>query len=201
MEEHTRQHRRVKVSLPVTIKTEEETLERVTYNISPDGAFIRGLSPLELHEVIDMIISGPDRRIVVKAKVVWSSTQVPPEQDMPRGMGVEFIKISAEDRKFISSLISNSDFAVYLKSASSDEEEVRESLTEEQLEEEEKEKEEDVNNPAQGPPRKCPRGHKHLSWSADEDYLFCWDCNKEYSLAECRDPKNAGSSGGIDSED
>jgi len=201
MEEHTRQHRRVKVSLPVTIKTEEETLERVTYNISPDGAFIRGLSPLELHEVIDMIISGPDRRIVVKAKVVWSSTQVPPEQDMPRGMGVEFIKISDEDRKFISSLISNSDFAVYLKSASSDEEEVRESLTEEQLEEEEKEKEEDVNNPAQGPPRKCPRGHKHLSWSADEDYLFCWDCNKEYSLAECRDPKNAGSSGGIDSED
>jgi hypothetical protein len=201
MEEHTLQHRRVKVSLPVTIKTEEETLERVTYNISPDGAFIRGLSPLELHEVIDMIISGPDRRIVVKAKVVWSSTQVPPEQDMPRGMGVEFIKISDEDRKFISSLISNSDFAVYLKSASSDEEEVRESLTEEQLEEEEKEKEEDVNNPAQGPPRKCPRGHKHLSWSADEDYLFCWDCNKEYSLAECRDPKNAGSSGGIDSED
>ena len=199
MEEHTRQHLRVKVSLPVTINTGEETLERVTYNISPDGAFIRGLSPLELHEVIDMIISAPDRRIAVKARVVWSSTQVPPEQDMPRGMGAEFIKISDEDRKFISSLISDRDFAVYMKSASSDEYEGQESLTEEQLEEEEKE--EDANNPAQGPPKKCPRGHKHLSWSADEDNLFCWDCNKEYSLAECRDPKNAGSSGGVDSED
>jgi hypothetical protein len=199
MEEHTRQHLRVKVSLPVTINTGEETLERVTYNISPDGAFIRGLSPLELHEVIDMIISAPDRRIAVKARVVWSSTQVPPEQDMPRGMGAEFIKISDEDRKFISSLISDRDFAVYMKSASSDEYEGQESLTEEQLEEEEKE--EDANNPAQGPPKKCPRGHKHLSWSADEDYLFCWDCNKEYSLAECRDPKNSGSSGGVDSED
>ena len=199
MEEHTRQHRRVKVSLPVTINTGEETLERVTYNISPDGAFIRGLSPLELHEVIDMIISAPDRRIAIKARVVWSSTQVPPEQDMPRGMGAEFIKISDEDRKFISSLTSDRDFAVYLKSASSDEYERQESLTEEQPEEEEKE--EDANNPAQGPSKKCPRGHKHLSWSADEDYLFCWDCNKEYSLAECRDPKNAGSSGGVDSED
>jgi len=199
MEEHTRQHRRVKVSLPVTINTGEETLERVTYNISPDGAFIRGLSPLELHEVIDMIISAPDRRIAIKARVVWSSTQVPPEQDMPRGMGAEFIKISDEDRKFISSLTSDRDFAVYLKSASSDEYEGQESLTEEQPEEEEKE--EDANNPAQGPSKKCPRGHKHLSWSADEDYLFCWDCNKEYSLAECRDPKNAGSSGGVDSED
>jgi hypothetical protein len=197
MEEHTRQHLRVKVSLPVTINTGEETLERVTYNIRPDGAFIRGLSPLELHEVIDMIISAPDRRIAVKARVVWSSTQVAPEQDMPRGMGAEFIKISDEDRKFISSLISDRDFAVYMKSASSDEYEGQESLTEEQLEEEE----EDANNPAQGPPKKCPRGHKHLSWSADEDYLFCWDCNKEYSLAECRDPKNAGSSGGVDSGD
>ena len=185
--------------MPVTIKTEKETLERVTYNISPDGAFIRGLSPLELHEVIDMIISDPDRRIAVKARVVWSSTQVPPEQDMPRGMGVEFIKISDEDRKFISSFISDRDFPVYLESAASDEDESPESLTKEQLVEEENE--ENANDPAQEPLKKCPQGHKHLSWSADEDYLFCWDCNKKYSLAECRDPKNAGSSGGIDSED
>ena len=199
MEEHKRQHRRAKVSLPVTIKIEEEILERVTYNISPDGAFIRGQSPLELHEVIDMIIIAPDRRIEVKARVVWSSTQVPPEQDMPRGMGVEFIKISDEDRKFIFSFISDPDFVVYLKSAASDADEVPESFTEEQLVE--KEKEEDTNNPAQEPPKKCPQGHKHLSWSADEDYLFCWDCNRQYSLAECRDPKNALSSGGIDSED
>jgi uncharacterized protein (TIGR02266 family) len=191
MEEHTRQHRRAKVSLPVTIETEQETLERITYNISPDGAFIRGQSPLELHEVIDMIISGPDRRITVKARVVWSSNQVPPEQDMPRGMGVEFIKISDEDRKFISSFISDRDFAVYLKSAASDKDESPESLKEEQLVEEEKGK--DESTPAQEPPKKCPRGHKHLSWSADEDYLFCWDCNKEYSLAECRDQENAGS--------
>ena len=199
MEEHKRQHSRAKVSLPVTIKIEEEILERVTYNISPDGAFIRGQSPLELHEVIDMIIIAPDRRIEVKARVVWSSTQVPPEQDMPRGMGVEFIKISDEDRKFISSFISDPDFVVYLKSAASDEDEVPESFTEQQLVEEEKE--EDTNNPAQEAPKKCPQGHKHLSWSADEDYLFCWDCNRQYSLAECRDPKNALSSGGIDSED
>ena len=199
MEEHKRQHRRAKVSLPVTIKTEEETLERVTYNISPDGTFIRGQSPLELHEVINIIISGPDRPIEVKARVAWSSNQVPPEQDMPRGMGVEFIKISDEDQQFISSFISDHDFAVYLKSAASDEDERPESLTEEQLLEEEKK--EEANNPAQEPPKKCPQGHKHLSWSADEDYLFCWDCNRQYSLAECRDPKNAGSSGGIDSED
>ena len=46
MEEEGRQHQRAKVSWPVTIQTEEGTIERAIYNISPDGAFISGLSPL-----------------------------------------------------------------------------------------------------------------------------------------------------------
>ena len=105
MEKGVRQHQRAKVSWPVTIQTAEGTIERVTYNISPHGAFIRGLSPLELHEVVDMTISGPDQFITVKARVVWSSNQIPPGEDMPRGMGVEFINISAEHRELISSLV------------------------------------------------------------------------------------------------
>ncbi|MGB6376595.1 MAG: PilZ domain-containing protein, partial [Syntrophobacteria bacterium] len=71
MEEDGRQHQRAKVSWPVTIQTEEGTIERATYNISPHGAFISGLSPLELHEVVDITISGPDHPITVKARVVW----------------------------------------------------------------------------------------------------------------------------------
>jgi hypothetical protein len=186
MEEHTRHHRRVKVSWPVTIITEEGIIERITYNISPNGAFIRGLSPLELHEVVDMTVDGPDHSITVKARVVWSSRQAPPEKDMPRGMGVEFVKISDEDREFLVSFCSDHDFALYLESAASDEDEGPDTLFEEQLVKGEKGKE--ANNPGQAPPKKCPSGHKHLSWSADEDYLFCWDCNKKYSLAECLDP-------------
>jgi hypothetical protein len=195
MEEHTRQHRRAKVSLPVTIKTEEETLERLTYNISPDGAFIRGLSPLELHEVIDMIIGGPDRRITVKARVVWSSTQAPPDEDMPRGMGVEFIKISDEDREIISSFVSRHDFAVDLESSVSDEDEEEQSLIEEQLVEEDTG---DMNKTALGSPKKCPCGHVHISWSADEDYVFCWDCNRKYTLVECFGSQKGSSS--VDTE-
>ena len=199
MEEHAREHRRAKVSWPVTIHAEEGIIERVTYNISPNGAFIRGLSPLELHEVVYMTVGSPDHSITVKARVVWSSSQVPPEKDMPRGMGVEFIKISDEDREFIFSFCSGHDFALYLESGASDKHEGPETLFKEQLVEGEKER--DAHNPGQQPPKKCARGHKHLSWSADEDYLFCWDCNKKYSLAECRNPKNADSSGGIDSKD
>ena len=186
MEEERRQHQRGKVSWSVTIQTEEGTIERATYNISPDGVFIRGLSPLELHEVVDMTISGPDHPITVKARVVWSSSQVPPKEDMPRGVGVEFINISDEDREIISSFVAGLDFAVYLKSSTSDEDEKsiieEQSLIEEQPVEEEKEYR---NQPTLGPPKKCPYGHVHISWSMGDDHIVCWDCNTKYSVLEC----------------
>jgi uncharacterized protein (TIGR02266 family) len=195
MDKESRQRLRVKVAWPVTIQTEEGTIERVTYNISPDGAFIRGLSPLELHEVVDMSISGPGFPITVKARVVWSSNQAPPDEDTPRGVGVEFIKISDEDREIISSFISRLDFAVYLESSVSDIDAEEQGLLEEQLVEEDKE---DVNKPALVPPKKCPCDHVHISWSADEDYVFCWDCNRKYSFVECFGSQKGSSS--VDTE-
>jgi len=197
MEEERRQNPRASVSWPVTIQTEEGTIERATYNISPDGAFIRGLSPLELHEVVDMTFSGPDHPITVKARVVWSSSQVPPQEDMPRGVGVEFINISDEDREIISSFVAGLDFAVYLKSPTSDEDEKVQSLIKEQTSIGEQsligkqpaaEEKEHMKKPTLGPPKKCPCGHVHISWSMGDDHIFCWDCNRKYSVSECFQP-------------
>jgi hypothetical protein len=192
MEEEGRQHQRAKVSWPVTIQTEEGTIERATYNISPDGAFIRGLSPLELHEVVDMTISGPEHPIKVRARVVWSSNQIPPDEDMPRGVGVEFINISDEHREIISSLVSAD-----MESSGSDEAEKVQSLIKEQsLREEEifieeqpvEEEKEDIKKPTLGPPKKCPDGHRHISWTLGDDHIFCWDCNRKYPLLACFQP-------------
>ena len=195
MEEEGRQHKRAEVNWPVTIHTEEGTIERATYNISPDGAFIRGLSPLELHKVVDMVISGPQHSITVKARVVWTSSQVPPKEDMPRGVGVEFINISDEHQEIISSFISRRDFAMYLESPISVEVEEEQSLIEEQSVEEERD---DIKKSAVVPPRKCPHGHVHISWSADEDYVVCWDCNRKYTLIECFGTETGSSS--VDTE-
>jgi uncharacterized protein (TIGR02266 family) len=188
MEEERRQHQRAKVSWSVTIQTEEGTIERATYNISPDGAFIRGLSPLELHEVVDMTFSGPDHPITVKARVVWTSSQVPPKEDMPRGVGVEFINISDEDREIISSFVAGIDFAMYLDSPTSDEDAKVQSLIKEEslIEEQPVEKaKEDMKKSTLGPPKKCPDGHNHISWSMGDDHIFCWDCNQRYPLLAC----------------
>ena len=186
MEEEGRQHQRAKVSWPVTIQTEEGTIERATYNISPDGAFIRGLSPLELHEVVDITISDPDHPITVKARVVWSSNQIPPDEDMPHGVGVEFINISDEHREIISSRVSED-----IESSGPDEDEKMQSLTNEQslIEEQPVEEEkEDMKKPTLGPPKKCPCGHVHISWSMGDDHIFCWDCNQRYPLLACFRP-------------
>jgi hypothetical protein len=80
-----------------------------------------------LHEVVGLTVLSPDRPIKSKARVVWSRSEFPQGagEDMPRGMGVEFIKISNEDRVFISSFISDLDFVVYLQSAAADEDEHR----------------------------------------------------------------------------
>jgi hypothetical protein len=194
MEKEGRQHQRGKVSWPVTIETEEGTIERATYNISPDGAFISGLSRLELHEVVDMTFSGPDHPITVKAKVVWTSSQVPPKEDMPRGVGVQFINISDEDREIISSFVAGLDFAMYLEFPTSDEDAKVQSLIKEQTSIEEQtveEEKEDMKKSTLGPPKKCPDGHNHISWSMGDDHIFCWDCNQRYPLLACFQPQES----------
>ena len=198
MEEERRQHPRTRVNWPITIQTEEGTIERATYNISPNGAFIRGLSPLELHEVVDITASGPEHPITVKARVVWSSNQIPPHEDMPRGVGVEFINISDEHREIISSLASED-----LESSGLDEDEKVQSLTKEQslieeqsLVEEQpvEKKKKDMKKSTLGPPKKCPDGHNHISWSMGDDHIFCWDCNRRYALLACFQPPESSSS-------
>lgn len=153
-----RRNPRDRVNWPVSIQTQAGTLERVAYNISPDVSFISGHSSLEPKEIVGMTIRSPGSPMKIKARVVWSRRQVRPEEDMPHGVGVKFIDISDLDREFISSFISGSDFALYLEPSISDDHGKR--LIEEGILEEKKK---GNNEPAQGPPQRCPRGHKQTS--------------------------------------
>jgi hypothetical protein len=48
-----------------------------------------------------MSINSPEKSLHVKAEVVWSNIYGPDDEINPRGMGVRFLKISSQDRKFI----------------------------------------------------------------------------------------------------
>jgi hypothetical protein len=46
-------------------------------------------------------ISNSEHPITAKAEVVWSNRWGPDDEITPRGMGVRFVKISSEARKFV----------------------------------------------------------------------------------------------------
>ena len=98
-----RAYPRAKLKWPVAIKTEEGSTEGVTRNITPDGCFITCRRPLRLNVVFDLTIRIPNSKSSIEAKVevVWSNIYGPDDEITPRGMGVRFIKISSEARKFI----------------------------------------------------------------------------------------------------
>jgi uncharacterized protein (TIGR02266 family) len=103
MSEERRVYPRAKIKWPVKVKTDKETMDGVTSDVTPNGLFIHCNKPLRLNMVFEMAISIPnsEHSITAKAEVVWSNRWGPDDEISPRGMGVRFVKITSEARKFI----------------------------------------------------------------------------------------------------
>ena len=95
---------RVKIKWPVTVRTDQGSMDGVTLDLGTDGAFVLCAHPLKLNEVFDMVITAPDQPIEAKAEVIWSNIYGPNDNITPRGMGVRFLKISGEHRRVIAKL-------------------------------------------------------------------------------------------------
>jgi c-di-GMP-binding flagellar brake protein YcgR len=78
-------------------------MDGVTWDVSPNGLFIRCAKPLRLHELCGLTIEvpGEERSLVARAEVVWSNIHGQDDEITPRGMGVRFLQISGEDRQTI----------------------------------------------------------------------------------------------------
>ena len=92
---------RVKIKWPVTVKTAEGSMDGVTLDLGPDGAFVSCAKPARLNEVVDIIINAPDQPIEAKAEVIWSNIYGPDGDISPRGMGLRFLEICGEHRRVI----------------------------------------------------------------------------------------------------
>jgi len=103
MADNQRGYPRADIKWPVVVKSDKRTIEGVTSNVTPNGVFIHCQQPLRLNEVFDMDISipGSDQSLKAKAEVIWSNRYGPNDDISPRGMGVRFLRISSEARKFI----------------------------------------------------------------------------------------------------
>lgn len=85
----------------------EDNLLAQTVNISGGGVFIRTNEPLDLEEEFYLKLHIPDGEepVEVLCKVVWSNKYGKETDDLPRGMGVKFIKIHPQDKKRIEEFI------------------------------------------------------------------------------------------------
>jgi len=103
MADNQRGYPRADIKWPVVVKSNKRTMEGVTSNVTPNGVFIHCQKPLRLNEVFDMDISipGSNQSLNARAEVIWSNRYGPNDDISPRGMGVRFVRISSEARKFI----------------------------------------------------------------------------------------------------
>jgi uncharacterized protein (TIGR02266 family) len=108
-----RDYPRAEIKWPAVIKTDQGTMDGVTSNVTPNGVFIHCQKPLRLNEIFELTIDIPnsDQTLTARAEVTWSNRWGPDDEISPRGMGVRFVKISSEARKFIARAALN-----YLKS-------------------------------------------------------------------------------------
>lgn len=103
MSQERRAYPRANIKWPVRVETDKATIDGVTSDVTPNGVFIHCQKPFRLNVVFEMAIDIPnsEHSITAKAEVVWSNRWGPDDEISPRGMGVKFVKISSEARKFI----------------------------------------------------------------------------------------------------
>jgi hypothetical protein len=102
-EQKKRMEMRAEIAWPVVIKTDCDSFEGKTVNVSASGALLCFTPQLSLMEIVRLTIKPPVRpALEITAEVV--RTEIPCDNDdsSRRGAAVRFIIISEKDREFVS---------------------------------------------------------------------------------------------------
>lgn len=101
-----REHTRIKVRWPITIGTDDSTIEGETRDITAVGMFINCKKPLELNETYRISVIPPNQQsIELTCKVLWSNLYST-DGENTYGMGFCFVRVSDEDSHLLSDLLS-----------------------------------------------------------------------------------------------
>jgi len=110
MTREQRRYPRADADWLVTIDTPQGSLDARTMDVSAGGAFICCQKSVgQFAEIYMTFLDIPhlDRPLPVKAEVIRSNIHCADDDLRPHGAGVRFTQIAAEDRKLISTLISD----------------------------------------------------------------------------------------------
>ncbi len=102
-----REHNRIQVNWPITVKSEGDPIEGETRNITAEGMFIICKEPLRLNETYQISIKPPNHKnIELACKVVWSNLYGVDDEKTAYGMGFCFVQVADKDRHLLSDAIS-----------------------------------------------------------------------------------------------
>lgn len=102
-----RKHHRIKARWPLTLLTDRGAIIGETINITAYGIFIHCEGALPLKEIFRMSIIPPNHKAIdVTGKVIWSNFYALDDEKTALGMGICFVKISADDRHFLIDIVS-----------------------------------------------------------------------------------------------
>ena len=173
-----RLHPRAKIRWPAVIQTSTGFVVGQTQNLSLGCAFIQLSEQLKLSQSLPIVLDAKGRKLPCTVRVVWSDIRMANIQDKSSGIGVRFTRMMLHDREFLHGEISG-----HLKAGKAayigERKNKMSSWPLAKLKEKDK-----IPFPSESP-RQCPSGHYHISWSADEKYVFCWECNRKYPWDEC----------------
>ena len=93
---------RRKIKWPVTVLTENGTIEGETKDFGVDGISILCVEPLRMDQVFRMGVMPPDHQMIeFTGKVIWSDLYGIGDDNSAYGMGVCFVEISEEDLRVL----------------------------------------------------------------------------------------------------
>jgi hypothetical protein len=101
-----RAHTRIKVRWPITVATDDITIEGETRDITTVGMFINCKEPLALNETYRISVIPPNQQSIdLTCKVLWSNLSST-DGENTYGAGFCFVKVSNEDIHFLSEVLS-----------------------------------------------------------------------------------------------
>ena len=102
-EQKKRMEMRAEIAWPVVIKTDRDSCEGRTVNVSATGALLCFTQQLSLMEIVTLTIRPPVREALeITAEVVRTNIPCDNDDSTRRGAAVRFIIISEKDREFVS---------------------------------------------------------------------------------------------------
>ena len=97
---------RMKARWPVTMLTPQAQVEGKIENVSSKGAFVSCKEMPPLEEGFLLVIRTPDYKSMnLNGRVVWSTVLSSNEEGSRFGIGVQFTRMTAEDRKALHKMI------------------------------------------------------------------------------------------------